>query len=60
MIPADHPARTKREPLTEAAYRCVECDRPWVVFAVEGEPTDGVDPRKCRFCDSETPARRIR
>lgn len=41
MIPADHPDRDRDE-LVEAAYRCRECDAPWIVFAVEGEPTDGV------------------
>lgn len=47
--PADHPRRDREEP-TEAAYRCRECDRPWIIFAVEGEPADGVNPRECRFC----------
>lgn len=59
MIPADHPSRDRGD-LVEAAYRCRECDTPWVVFAVEGEPTDGVlDPRECRFCGAPD-ARRIR
>lgn len=59
--PADHPRREREQP-TEAAYRCVnpDCGRPWIVFAVEGEPTDGVvDPRECRFCGAPD-ARRTR
>lgn len=58
-LPADHPKRDKREQPTEAAYRCQECDTPWVIFAVEGEPTDGIDPRRCRFCGADD-ARRVR
>ena len=59
-LPADHPDRDKRDPLVEAAYRCDECNRPWLVWAVHGEPTDGVDdPRKCRFCEGGI-GRRIR
>lgn len=59
-LPADHPKRGEREQPTEAAFRCRECDTPWVVFAVEGEPTDGVlDPRTCRYCGAGD-ARRVR
>lgn len=58
MKPADHPSRDREQPV-EAAYRCRKCDRPWIVFAVEGEPTDGIDPRVCRFCGAGD-ARRIR
>lgn len=59
-LPANHPDRDKRDPLVEAAYRCRECNRPWLVWAVHGEPTDGVDdPRKCRFCEDGI-GRRIR
>lgn len=58
VIPADHPSRDRGE-LVEAAYRCRECNAPWIIFAVEGEPTDGEDPRTCRFCGAED-ARRVR
>jgi len=58
--PADSPKRDRGTELVEAAYRCIDCDRPWVVFAVHGEPTDGVDdPRTCRFCGAPN-ARRVR
>lgn len=53
-----HPRRDREEP-TEAAYRCRECDRPWIIFAVEGELADGVNPRECRFCGAPD-ARRTR
>lgn len=57
---ADSPKREREGELCEAAYRCDTCDRPWIVFAVHGEPTDGVDdPRKCRFCEDGI-GRRIR
>ena len=58
--PADSSKRDRGTELVEAAYRCRECDRPWIVFAVHGEPTDGVDdPRQCRFCGAGD-ARRVR
>ena len=58
--PANSPLREREGELCEAAYRCESCDRPWIVFAVHGEPTDGVDdPRKCRFCEDGI-GRRIR
>ena len=57
---ADDPKRDREGEMCEAAYRCESCDRPWIVFAVHGEPTDGVDdPRKCRFCEDGI-GRRIR
>lgn len=59
-LPADDRRRNEREPLAEMAFRCQACDRPWVIWAVEGEPSDGVDPRRCRFCETDLPARRIR
>ena len=61
-VPANSPKRDREGEMCEAAYRCVnpECQRPWIVFAVHGEPTDGVDdPRKCRFCEGGI-GRRIR
>ena len=58
--PANSPHREREGELCEAAYRCESCDRPWIVFAVHGEPTDGVDdPRRCRFCEDGV-GRRIR
>jgi hypothetical protein len=60
--PANSPKRDREGEMCEAAYRCVnpECLRPWVVFAVHGEPTDGIDdPRVCRFCGADG-ARRVR
>lgn len=60
--PANSPKRDREGEMCEAAYRCVnpECQRPWVVFAIHGEPTDGIDdPRTCRFCGAGD-ARRVR
>lgn len=58
--PADHPSRTEREQPTEAAYRCRDCDRPWMVWSFEGIPINGVDDvRVCRFCGADG-ARRVR
>lgn len=56
---ADHPDRLEREQPVEAGFRCRECDRPWIIFAFEGEPLDGSNPRDCRFCGAGN-ARRIR
>lgn len=59
-LPADHPLRAERDQPVEAAYRCRECDRPWIIFAVHGEPGDGIDdPKVCRFCGAPG-ARRVR
>jgi hypothetical protein len=59
-VPANDPKREREGEMCEAAYRCRECGLPWLIFAVHGEPTDGVDdPRKCRFCEDGI-GRRIR
>lgn len=59
-MPADDPKREREGEMCEAAYRCRKCGLPWLIFAVHGEPTDGIDdPRVCRFCGADG-ARRVR
>lgn len=51
-LPANSPQRDRGGELVEAGYRCSdpECDRAWIIIAVHGEPSDGSDPRTCRYC----------
>jgi len=43
-LSADHPDRDREEPF-EAAYRCLKCKLPTVVFKVDADP----DP-PCPLC----------
>jgi rubrerythrin len=46
-LPADHYNRYEpaREGIHEVKLRCDSCQRPWIVFAHEGEAN-----RACPFC----------
>ena len=47
-VPADHPLRAKREPITYVPFHCSDCNHPWTIAALEGEPP--TDHDVCRDC----------
>lgn len=46
-LPADHSERAKREDITYARFRCLECKTPWTIAIFEGEIPEGADVCRC-------------